>query len=147
MFQEARTAGCRTSSEANSFIEEKRKKEAEESVLRLNQGALGSIAGKTLKSPRGLPRNLQPFGSDSLSKIILSKISTSLDNWDVSGLLGADLLSETVRTMIFKFGAPHLICDFVDILALFPWVERLKLCVLCRKKRCATRPEYCLYTI
>lgn len=101
MFQEARTAGCRTTSEADRFIEEKRKKEAEESMLRLNHGAPGSIAGKSLKSPRGLARNLQPFGSASLSKVTLP-IATSLDNWDVSGLLGADLLSETVRFNIFK---------------------------------------------
>ncbi|KAL1212006.1 Transcriptional adapter ADA2a [Cardamine amara subsp. amara] len=97
--QEARTAGYRTTSEANRFIEEKRKKESEESVMRLNQGAPGSIAGKTLKSPRGLPKNLQPFGSDSLSKITLPRICSSLDNWDVSGLLGTDLLSETEKKM------------------------------------------------
>ncbi|EOA30269.1 hypothetical protein CARUB_v10013390mg [Capsella rubella] len=94
--QEAKTAGCKTSSEANRFIEEKRKKEAEDSiVLRLNHGAPGSIAGKTLKSPRGLPRNLQPFGPDPLSKVTPPTIYSGLDNWDVNGLLGADLLSET----------------------------------------------------
>ncbi|CAH8259743.1 unnamed protein product [Arabidopsis lyrata] len=98
--QEARTAGCRTTSEANRFIEEKRKKEAEESVLlRLNHGAPGSIAGKTLKSPRGLPRNLQPFGSDSLPKVTPPIIYSGLDTWDVDGLLGADLLSETEKKM------------------------------------------------
>ncbi|CAN8260105.1 unnamed protein product [Cochlearia groenlandica] len=93
--QEARVAGCRTTSEANKFIEEKRKKEAEENMMRLNHGVPGSIASKTLKSPRGAPRNLQPFGSESLSKITLPITSSSLDNWNVTGLLGADLLSET----------------------------------------------------
>ncbi|XP_010486344.1 PREDICTED: transcriptional adapter ADA2a [Camelina sativa] len=98
--QEARTAGCKTASEAKRFIEEKRKKEAEESLLlRLNHGAPGSIAGKTLKSPRGLPRNLQPFGSDSLSKVTPPIIYSGLDNWDVDGLLGADLLSEIEKKM------------------------------------------------
>ncbi|XP_006407803.2 transcriptional adapter ADA2a [Eutrema salsugineum] len=97
--QDARAAGCRTSTDANRFIEEKRKKEAEESWLRQNHGAPGSIASKTLKSPRGLPRNLQPFGSVSLSKVTLPIISSSLDDWDVSGLLGADLLSETEKSM------------------------------------------------
>lgn len=116
-------------------------------LLRLNHGAPGSIGGKTLKSPRGLPRNLQPFGSDSLPKVTPPIIYSGLDTWDVDGLLGADLLSETVRTIIFKLGASHLICDFVDFLTLFPWFERLILCALCRKKRCAMRPEYCLYTI
>lgn len=102
MLQEAKAAGCRTTSQATRFIEEKRKKEAEESLLRQSQGAPGSIASKTLKSPRGLARSLQPFGSDSMSKVTLPVISSSLDNWDVSGLLGADLLSETVRTNIFQ---------------------------------------------
>ncbi|AEE74594.1 ADA2 2A [Arabidopsis thaliana] len=98
--QEARTAGCRTTSDANRFIEEKRKKEAEESMLlRLNHGAPGSIAGKTLKSPRGLPRNLHPFGSDSLPKVTPPRIYSGLDTWDVDGLLGADLLSETEKKM------------------------------------------------
>lgn len=97
MLQEARAAGCTTTTEANRFIEEKRKKEAEENLVRLNHGGPGStVAGKALKSPRGLHRNLQPFGSDSLSKTTLPIICSSLDNWDVSGLLGADLLSETV---------------------------------------------------
>lgn len=97
--QEARAAGCRTTTEANRFIEEKRKKEAEENLVRLNHGGPGSVAGKALKSPRGLQRNLQPFGSESLSKATLPIICSSLDNWDVSGLLGADLLSETEKEM------------------------------------------------
>ncbi|CAH2054578.1 unnamed protein product, partial [Thlaspi arvense] len=94
--QEARAAGCRKTTEASRFIEEKRKKEAEESLVRLNHGTPGSIASKSLKSPRGLPRNIQPFGSVSLSKVTLP---ISVDNWDVSGLLGADLLSETEKKM------------------------------------------------
>ncbi|XP_033148224.1 transcriptional adapter ADA2a isoform X1 [Brassica rapa] len=97
--QEARAAGCTTTTEANRFIEEKRKKEAEENLVRLNHGVPGSVAGKALKSPRGLQRNLQPFGSESLSKATLPIICSSLDNWDVSGLLGADLLSETEKEM------------------------------------------------
>ena len=137
MLQEARTAGCRTTSDANRFIEEKRKKEAEESMLlRLNHGAPGSIAGKTLKSPRGLPRNLHPFGSDSLPKVTPPRIYSGLDTWDVDGLLGADLLSETVRTIIFKLDVCHLICDFVDLLTLFLWFERLKLFFVQEKKMC-----------
>ncbi|XP_010551960.1 PREDICTED: transcriptional adapter ADA2a isoform X3 [Tarenaya hassleriana] len=97
--QEARTAGCRTASEANRYIEEKRKKEAEETGQRLMQGVPGSVAGKALKSPRGLPKSLQPFGAETLSKVTGPIISSSLDNWDVNGLLGADLLSETEKKM------------------------------------------------
>lgn len=124
MLQEARAAGCTTTTEANRFIEEKRKKEAEENLVRLNHGGPGSVAGKGLKSPRGLQRNLQPFGSESLSKATLPIICSSLDNWDVSGLLGADLLSETVSNT----GDSHSNCD------LFPWFERLKLCAFMQEK-------------
>lgn len=40
--------------EVNRFIEEKRKKEVEENLVRLNYGGLGSVVGKVLKSFRGL---------------------------------------------------------------------------------------------
>ncbi|CAH8382592.1 unnamed protein product [Eruca vesicaria subsp. sativa] len=96
---EARAAGCTTTAEANRFIEKKRKKEAEENFLRLNHCGQSSVAGKALKSPRELQRNLQPFGSDSLSKATLPIIRSSLENRDVSGLLGADLLSEAEKKM------------------------------------------------
>lgn len=104
LLQEARAAGCTTTTEANRFIEEKRKKEAEENLQRLNHGGGpgSTVAGKALKSPRGLHRNLQPFGSDSLSKVTLPVICSSLDNWDVSGLLGSELLSETVSKQYFQ---------------------------------------------
>ncbi|CAH8337531.1 unnamed protein product [Eruca vesicaria subsp. sativa] len=97
--QEARAAGCTTTTKFNRFIEEKRKKKAEFFLLQLNHGGQGNVAGKALKSPRGLQRNLQSFGSDSLSKATFPIICSSLDNWGVSGLLGADLLSETEKKM------------------------------------------------
>ncbi|XP_070672737.1 transcriptional adapter ADA2a isoform X2 [Malus domestica] len=96
--QEARTAGCRTASDASRYLEEKRKKEAEESALRIKES---SQAGKGLQiSPRGSFKGstvLHPFSKDSY--LTTQAISSSLDYWDVTGLAGADLLSEAERRL------------------------------------------------
>lgn len=105
--QEAQTAGCRTSSEAQRFIEQKRK-EAEENAQRVKENGQAGPSGKVLQrpnslkgefevTPHGVARgstSLQPFGNDSYSTI-----ASSLEDWDITGFAGADLLSETVRTL------------------------------------------------
>ncbi|KAH0983951.1 hypothetical protein GBA52_011128 [Prunus armeniaca] len=102
--QEARTAGCRTAAEASRYLEEKRKKENEESSLRIKES---SQAGKGLQiSPRGAFKGstgLHPVSKDSFSTT--QAISSSLDYWDITGLVGADLLSETVRKPISESNA------------------------------------------
>lgn len=104
IMQEARTAGCRTAAEASRYLEEKRKKETEESSLRIKES---SQAGKGLQiSPRGAFKGstgLHPISKDSFSTT--QAISSSLDYWDITGLVGADLLSETVRKTISESNA------------------------------------------
>ncbi|KAL5798100.1 hypothetical protein ACOSQ2_002920 [Xanthoceras sorbifolium] len=106
--QEARAAGCRTSAEANKFIEQKRKKEAEENAQRMKESGQPGPSGKMLQrpnslkgevevSPRGIMRGstgLQPFTKDSSSTI-----TSSLDDWDITGFQGTDLLSETEKRL------------------------------------------------
>ncbi|KAB2613456.1 transcriptional adapter ADA2a-like, partial [Pyrus ussuriensis x Pyrus communis] len=100
--QEARTAGCRTVSEASRYLEEKRKKEAEESALRTKES---SQAGKGLQiSPRGSFKGstvLHPVSKDTY--LTTQAISSSLDYWDITGLVGADLLSETEQRLGSEF--------------------------------------------
>ncbi|CAN6701817.1 unnamed protein product [Malus baccata var. baccata] len=95
---EARTAGCRTVSEASRFLEEKRKKEAEESALRTKES---SQAGKGLLiSPRGSFKGstvLHPVSKETY--LTTQAISSSVDYWDITGLVGADLLSETEQRL------------------------------------------------
>lgn len=107
--QEARAAGCRTAAEVNRFIEQKKKKEADESAKRVKESTVAALSGKVLQrpsnlkgevdgSPHGVVRGstgLHIGGIDSPSTIA-NKISSSLDDWDISGFLGADLLSESV---------------------------------------------------
>lgn len=105
--QQARAAGCRRAEEANRFIQEKRKKEAEESALRIKESSQAGPSGKGLpkpshvkvevdaNSPRGLNR-----GSTGLSvkdsTPMTQPIASSLDDWDIAGFVGSELLSETV---------------------------------------------------
>lgn len=109
--QEARAAGCRTSAEAHKFLEQKRKKEAEENAQRVKENSQAGPSGKVLQrpnslkgevevSPLGVMRgdtSLQPCGNDSSSTI-----ASSMDDWDITGFIGADLLSETVRMILIS---------------------------------------------
>lgn len=106
--QEARATGCRTAAEANGFIEQKRK-EAEESAQRVKESMQAGPSGKVLQkpnhldsSPRGVVRASTAFcpgGKDLSSTDAKQTISSFLDKWDITGFVGADLLSETVRTL------------------------------------------------
>ncbi|XP_022733546.1 transcriptional adapter ADA2a-like isoform X2 [Durio zibethinus] len=101
--QEARAAGCRTAAEANKYIEQKRKKEAEENAQRLRESVQAGPSGKVLLhgSPRGIVRGstgLQPFSKESSTVIGQDTLST-LDDWDITGFIGADLLSDTEKQL------------------------------------------------
>jgi transcriptional adapter 2-alpha len=108
--QEARAAGCCTATEANRFLEQKRKKEAEESEHGVKESSQ-CLNGKVLQrqnhlkgefdaSPQGFVKGstgLQPSTRDSSSA--LQAISSCVDEWDITGFVGVDLLSETVRML------------------------------------------------
>ncbi|XP_059662873.1 transcriptional adapter ADA2-like [Cornus florida] len=111
--QEARAAGCRTSAEAERYIAQKRKKEVEESSRRVKESTQAGPSGKFLQranhlkgeldgSPTGGARGstgLDSSGKDSSSTTAGQSISSSLDDWDISGFIGADLLSETEKQL------------------------------------------------
>ena len=115
--QEARAAGCRTSAEAERYLEEKGKKEAEESARGVKDSAQTgpSGGGKVLQrvntakgefdgSPRGglrVPTFLEPGIKDSSSTTTGHAILRSFDVWDITGFPGEDLLSETVRILSY----------------------------------------------
>ncbi|XP_057506712.1 transcriptional adapter ADA2-like isoform X1 [Actinidia eriantha] len=101
--QEARAAGCRTSAQAERYIEEKRKKEAEESAHKLKDSAPAGPSDKFLQranhlkgepdsSPRGNARDSSFTNAGQAN-------SSFLENWDISGFLGADLLSDTEKQL------------------------------------------------
>ncbi|KAL6135122.1 hypothetical protein ACLB2K_067350 [Fragaria x ananassa] len=102
LLQEAQAAGCRTATEASNYLEQKRKNEIEQSLLKIKENAQAGASGKILQqiSPWGAAKGsaiLHP-GPKDLS-LITQSISNSLDDWDISGLMGADLLSETEKRL------------------------------------------------
>lgn len=97
--QEARAAGCYTSAQAERYIAQKRKNEAEESTRKLRR--VNHLNGEPDNSLQG--NALESSVLDSTGKDTTTAgqaISSSLDCWDITGFPGADLLSETVRTLL-----------------------------------------------
>lgn len=112
LMQEARAAGCRTACEAERFIEQKMKREFEENARRVKESSQAGTGGKYLQrinhqkgdqdtnSPRGgnkSPSVLDPVGKESSSNRRGFTGFDASDKWDVSGFIGADILSEAVR--------------------------------------------------
>lgn len=87
VLQEARAAGCRTSAEADRYLAHKRRKEAEESARRAREsGHLGP-------NNHGVPNALMSPDSTSTRPV---------NEMDLAGYYGADLLSEPVRFCLFR---------------------------------------------
>ncbi|KAL9251297.1 Transcriptional adapter ADA2b-like protein [Drosera capensis] len=101
--QEARAAGCRTSSEADTYIGQKRRREAEEDARRVKESVEAGPSGKILlrvksefnSSPRGNTRG--PSSLDAAGKN--TAITSFLDEWDLTGFPGVDLLSESEKRL------------------------------------------------
>ncbi|KAF7145584.1 hypothetical protein RHSIM_Rhsim04G0027300 [Rhododendron simsii] len=96
--QEARAAGCHTSAQAERYIGQKRKNEAEESTRRLRR--VNHLKGEPDSSPQG--NALESSVLDSIGKDSTTAghaIPNSLDCWDISAFPGADLLSETEKRL------------------------------------------------
>ncbi|XP_073021986.1 transcriptional adapter ADA2-like isoform X1 [Primulina eburnea] len=111
--QEARAAGCRTSAEAEIYIEQKRMREIEENARQAKESTLVSPGGKymqRLNFPKGeqdsslggvirSPAVLDSGGNDSLSTRIRPTIPSVSEKWDVTGFIGADMLSEAEKQL------------------------------------------------
>ncbi|KAL9253792.1 Transcriptional adapter ADA2-like protein [Drosera capensis] len=101
--QEARAAGCRTSSEADRYIGQKRRREAEEDARRVKESVEAGPSGKILLrvksefngSPRGNTRG--PSSLDTAGKN--TAITCFLDEWDLTGFPGVDLLSGSEKRL------------------------------------------------
>ncbi|CAH1425838.1 unnamed protein product [Lactuca virosa] len=120
--QEARAAGCRTSADAERYIEQKRKRESEENSRRINNNSnnnninnINNInnnnnnnsniqpgpSGKFLQRANHLKGDLDgsPHGGKDSSSTGGGLAIASLDDWDVTGHLGADLLNEAEKRL------------------------------------------------
>ena len=92
-FQEAKAAGCRTSAEAERYVEHKRRREAEDNARKVKESVEAGPGGKVLVKAG----HLRDLGTkESSSTAAANLMSNSLDEWDITGFPGAELLSETV---------------------------------------------------
>lgn len=110
--QEARDAGCHTSAESDRFIEQKRKKEAEENVRKAKENCLLGPNGKLqqklnrTKSELDTSPHVSAKGSSGL-ELNVGDTSTSsglsyansVDDWDITGFPGSDLLSASEQRL------------------------------------------------
>lgn len=105
--QEARAAGCRTSADAERYIEQKRKREAEENARRMNSNNNNNNniqpgpSGKFLQRANHLKGDIDgsPHGGKDSSSTGGGLQIASLDDWDVTGHLGADLLNDAEKRL------------------------------------------------
>ncbi|XP_062101691.1 transcriptional adapter ADA2a-like isoform X2 [Humulus lupulus] len=108
--KEARAVGCQTAAEADKFIQQKRRK-SEESALTIRESGHAGPSGKVLEklthlnggldgSPRCLVRGSMDIHTGAKdSSIAMHSISSSSNDWDIAGLAGANLLSETEKQL------------------------------------------------
>ncbi|KAJ8748625.1 hypothetical protein K2173_007615 [Erythroxylum novogranatense] len=104
--QDARAAGCQTAAEANKFIEQKRKKETEESLPggKVLQRPI-VLKGEADCSPHGIvrwPTDLNSLGHESSSTSANQALFNPIEVWDISGFPGADLLSESEKQLCIE---------------------------------------------
>lgn len=91
--QEAQAAGCRTAAEADRYLEQKRKKEAEENSRRLKDNA------QVGPSNHGAPNAFMPsesVGKDSSTRPAGQGSASYANGLDITGFYETQLLSETV---------------------------------------------------
>ncbi|XP_077222100.1 transcriptional adapter ADA2-like [Tasmannia lanceolata] len=113
--QEYRAAGCRTMADAELYEAQKRKGESEENVRKAMEGGQLVASGKVPQRANplmnkekgesdGNPKMKGSTGSesgakDSSSTTIAQATTKSLLEWDITGLPGAELLSETEQKL------------------------------------------------
>lgn len=108
--QECRAAGCRTLAEVKMYTEQKRKRELETSAQKSKESGHTVASGKATQKGKsdGSPRNisdnhkvrggsgLEPGDKGSPAPQASGK---SFDEWDITGLPGTELLSETEQQL------------------------------------------------
>ncbi|KAI4308508.1 hypothetical protein L6164_031573 [Bauhinia variegata] len=135
--QEARAAGCRTSAEAHIYIDQKRSKEAKQSASR-ESGQAGCMGGKTLPKSNNLKKELDdshrgvhkvtasPFSGSKESLKTTQALSTSLDDWDVTGFPGVESLSESEKKLCSEIRIlPSHYLNMLQVMSIEIWKGRV----------------------
>ncbi|KAK7840234.1 transcriptional adapter ada2b [Quercus suber] len=100
---EARAAGCRTAAEADRYLEQKRKREAEESARRAKESA--QVGPSSQAGPNPFMAS-ESGGKESNSRPAVQATSSSINDLEITGLHGADLLSESEKRLCSEIRLP-----------------------------------------
>ncbi|CAN0910372.1 Transcriptional adapter ADA2b [Linum grandiflorum] len=95
--KEARAAGCRTSIEADRYLEHKRKREAEESTRRVKEGSQIGPNAMMASEPTGKDPNTRPAGQGS---------SSYVNDLDITAFFDTQLLSESEKRLCYEIRLP-----------------------------------------
>ncbi|XP_030972601.1 transcriptional adapter ADA2 [Quercus lobata] len=101
--KEARAAGCRTAAEADRYLEQKRKREAEESARRAKESA--QVGPSNQAGPNPFMAS-ESGGKESNSRPAVQATSSSINDLEITGLHGADLLSESEKRLCSEIRLP-----------------------------------------
>ncbi|KAI9123656.1 hypothetical protein K1719_004956 [Acacia pycnantha] len=104
--QEARAAGCRTAAEADKYLEKKRRREAEEIARRSKERAQAGPNNHGVPSAFMSPDSA---GKDSSGRPAGPAGSSSVNEMDVTGYYGADLLSVPEKRICCEHRLPPAI--------------------------------------
>ncbi|EXB29530.1 Transcriptional adapter ADA2b [Morus notabilis] len=112
--KEARAAGCRTSVEADTYLEQKRKREAEENACRVKESP------RVGTSSQGGPNAFMASDSkDTNSRPTGQAASSSVVDMDIMGFNGADLLSEAEKRLCGEMRlAPPIYLKMIEIMSI-----------------------------
>ncbi|TYI64362.1 hypothetical protein E1A91_D09G083200v1 [Gossypium mustelinum] len=101
--KEARAAGCRTSAEADQYLEQKKKREAEESSHRAKDGVQGGPGGQA--APNSFMAS-ESVGKDSNARPTAQASSSYAKDLDIMGFAETQLLSETEKRLCSEIRLP-----------------------------------------
>lgn len=96
IFQDARAAGCRTSAEADRYLKQKRKREVEENARRVKESSQGGPSSQA--GPNAFMAS-ESVGKEFNSRPVGQATSNSMNDLDIMGFYGAELLSESVSAV------------------------------------------------
>ncbi|GAV59866.1 Myb_DNA-binding domain-containing protein/ZZ domain-containing protein/SWIRM domain-containing protein [Cephalotus follicularis] len=101
--KEARAAGCRTSAEADRYMEQKKKREAEESSRRVKESAQ---VGPSNQGGQNVFMASESIGKDSSSRLPGQASSSHVNDLDIMGFYETQLLSEAEKRLCCEIRLP-----------------------------------------
>ncbi|XP_059438872.1 transcriptional adapter ADA2b-like [Corylus avellana] len=114
--KDARAAGCRTSAEADIYLKQKRKREVEENARLVKESS--QVGPSSQAGPNAFMAS-ESVGKEFNSRPVGQATSNSVNDLDIMGFYGAELLSESEKQLCCKIQlAPPLYLKMQEIMSI-----------------------------